>query len=151
MALVPILLSVAAGVGLFAGYEKFIKPRLHEKGIIKPDAVGQGPLPGTVSELTKGQSYAVQVQLAPGTFTRDAEGLKAASSFLRNFFSSNGFDLGSSQPALRDTESTSRFDANLSSTWVFTATWTRPEKFVAGVGDPAIGVALFTPLPVKPS
>lgn len=146
--LVPVLVSVAAGAAAFAGYERFIKPKLHEKGILKP---AEGPLPGTVTELAKGQAYAVQVALAPGTFTRDAEGVKAASAFLRTFFSSVGFDLGSSQPALRDAEATGKFDANLTSTWIFTATWTRPEKLVGGEAHPMIGMALFTPLPTKPS
>ncbi len=138
--LVPVLATAAAGAAAFFGYEKFIKP--HLKG-------PEGPLPGTVSELKQGTTYAVQVALAPGTFTRDSAGVTAASGFLRQFFQSVGFDLGVSQPTLRDKENTDKFNADLTSAWIFTAKWTRPEKFVGGPGHPAIGMALFTPIPVS--
>lgn len=138
--LVPVLATAAAGAAAFFGYEKFIKPRLGHPG-------PEGPLPGTVSELKQGQTYAVQVALSPGTFTRDRDGIVAASAFLRTFFQSVGFDLGASQPAIRDKENEDKFAADLTSAWIFTAKWTRPEKFVGGEGHPAIGMALFTPLP----
>jgi hypothetical protein len=139
--LVPILASAAAGAALFFGYERIVKPKLAK--------APEGPLPGTVSELAQGITYAVQVALAPGTFTRDSAGVTAASGFLRQFFQGVGFDLGTSQPALRDKENADKFAADLTSAWIFTAKWTRPEKFVGGPGHPAIGMTLFTPLPTK--
>ena len=144
--LVPVLLATAAGAGLFFGYEKYVKPKLGHPG-------KEGPLPGTVSELAKGQTYAVQAQLSgasqAGGGAQQFTTVEAAAGFLKNFFQSVGFDLGTSIPTLRDKEAADKFTAGLSSTWIFTATWTRPEKFVGGEGSPMIGMALFTPLPTK--
>ena len=144
--LIPVLAAAAGGAALFFGYEKIVKPKLAHPG-------AEGPLPGTVSELKKGQAYAIQVALAgsqPGAGgVKQFSNVGGAATFLKNFFQAAGFDLGVSIPTLRDKESADKFEAGLTSAWIFTATWTRPEKFVGGEGHPLIGMALFTPLPSK--
>lgn len=144
--IIPVLASAAAGIGLYEGYKHWVQPRLEAA-----KAPAAGPLPGTVSELTKGVTYAVQVALAagqPGGGTQRFTDPGAAGEFIKNFFQSVGFALGDSIPALRDKEAADAFQAGLTSTWIFTATWTRPEKVVTQ-GSPMIGMALFTPLPIK--
>jgi hypothetical protein len=147
----PALAIAAAGTLAFLNREKIAQvfASAEQKAALRRAAgETQALTPGTVTTLEKGRKYAVLVELVGGgsrTPPPAADAVTQQSAFLANFFGAAGFT-GVSTPTLRDQTAVDKFSTGLPSTWVFTGTWDRPEKFIAQ-GDPAIATALFTLLP----
>jgi hypothetical protein len=101
--------------------------------------------PGGVSELQKGQMYAVLVSItgSPSTSVKDT------SDMIKSYFESCGFTVYMS-PIPRSQADEAKFAAHQpGSTWIFNARWEKDEKNVSGPANPMIGMASFTPMPVK--
>lgn len=138
----PIAALATAAAGYFY-YEKVYKPSHAGGGGGSPQYVPGSP--GGVSELQKGQMYAVLVSIvgSPSTSVKDT------SDMIKAYFESVGFTVYMS-PIPRSQADEAKFAARAAgSTWIFNARWEKDAKFVSGPANPMIGMASFTPMPVR--
>ncbi len=140
MALPQILLGAAAAGALYLGYKKVTE----KTAPAPPPFVDPKNLPGLVSALQKGRTYAVLVVLdwtkIPGA-TPTTPDKDSMANYLKLIFGGGpgasppdglGFKVLST-PTLRDAAESTKFFAGQPSTWVLNAQWLKDDTGPTGV------------------
>lgn len=99
---------------------------------------------GYVTELSQNQAYAGVAMMSPSGGTDPTIG----SNHLRAYLTNVGFQVLST-PVLRSSDDAQKFSLGQPAAWTFTAKWTKPDRYVTGPADPAIGMIQFVPMPAS--
>lgn len=97
---------------------------------------------GYVTELQQNKTYAGVAMMSASGGNDPSVG----SAHLKTYLTNAGFQV-LTDPALRSSDDASKFSMGQPAAWIFTAKWTKSDRYVTSPPDPAIGMVQFVPMP----